>query len=88
VAGAIISVPATLRVSTLPIFTLAGLTNGHPRLQINGTAGDHYNLEFSTNLLGWTEGSILTNTTGALQFIDVDSTNYTRRFYRCRVRLD
>jgi len=50
-----------------------------------GTPGDLYLIQFSTNLIDWSDGSTVTNLTGSIQYIDAQSSNYVQRFYRCRL---
>jgi hypothetical protein len=85
-AGMVTSAPASLVVSTRPMFGSNFLiANGHPVFTLTGTPGDRYVIEFSTNLVTWTDGPWLTNTTGFVEFTDIDSTNYRQRFCRCRL---
>src|SRR5438876_1128151 len=80
------SLPAALVISVRPTLgVLALLTNAQPLLSVTGTPGDKYGFEFSTNLLNWTAGVTISNLTGTVQFTDTESTNYFRRFYRCRI---
>jgi len=82
----ITSLPAALVISVRPTLgVLALLTNAQPLLSVTGTPGDKYGIEFSTNLLNWTAGVTISNLTGTVQFTDTESTNYFRRFYRCRI---
>ncbi len=58
-------------------------TNHQVTLRLAGVAGKNYRIEASTDFEAWT--SLGTNTvpgTMLLDFVDVESTNYTHRFYR------
>lgn len=59
------------------------LADGRYQVSLSGIAGRDYAIEVSDNLVGWT--SISTNQMdldGQLEFIDNQSTNFTKRFYR------
>jgi hypothetical protein len=58
-----------------------GLTDGL-ELNLNGEFGTAYRLEGSTNLVDWTSLLVLTNSVGAVHYIDYGTTNFNRRFYR------
>ena len=55
-------------------------------LTINGSSGQIYLLQASTNLtVPWQPLALLTNLTGRLDFTDVDAGKFEERFYRIRV---
>jgi hypothetical protein len=84
--GDALSLPASLNVSVRPTLgSMVILTNKNARFTLTGTPGDRYTLEFSTNLLSWTSGVTVTNVTGTVQFTDTQATNFSYRFYRCRI---
>lgn len=70
-----ISQPFSLSVTTDAV-------DGLPIFRLTGQPGFEYMVEVSTNLFCWTPLAILANTNGSVAFMDPDSTNYTRRFYR------
>jgi hypothetical protein len=84
--SSIASLPATLVVSVRPMLSVVNvLTNGR-QFTVTGTPGDQYTIEFSTNLINWNSGVTISNLGGTVQFTDIDSTNYSQRFYRCRLQ--
>ena len=56
--------------------------SGRMLLRIPGNLGRSYIVQFSSNLLNWTNLATVTNTGPAVSFIDNGTTNQTRRFYR------
>lgn len=69
-----VSQPFLLRVTT-------NMSNGLLVYQLAGQPGT-YAVQTSADLLNWTTVAILANTNGRVNFIDPNSTNYNRRFYR------
>jgi hypothetical protein len=58
------------------------------RLTINGSAGEVYLLEATTNLAApWESLATLTNLTGQVEFTDTGVANFSQRFYRVEVSL-
>jgi hypothetical protein len=85
-AGQASSVSASLTVSLQPLLSCAPAnSNGVAKLYLTGTVGDRYLVQTSTNLLNWSDSLTVTNLTGTAQFTDTQATNYSRRFYRCRL---
>jgi hypothetical protein len=57
-------------------------------LTINGSAGQIYVLQATTNLaMPWQPLALLTNLSGRVEFTDVDATSFNERFYRIQVEL-
>jgi uncharacterized repeat protein (TIGR03803 family) len=66
-----------------PVITkLALCSDGSVQITLAGSAANIYRVLSSTNLLNWQTIASVTNLTGTVQFIDPDTTNYNRRFYR------
>ena len=85
-AGSITSAVAVLTVATPPLLLNARTaTNGAFAFTLSGVAGLIYAIEFTTNFQKWTFLTLLTNTTGQVDFIDVTSSNAVSRFYRARL---
>jgi len=85
-AGAVTSAAAGLAVSVRPVIGyMEMLPDGNPRLTLNGTPGDRYALDATTNLLDWSEIATITNLTGTVQFTDVATPASAHRFYRARL---
>lgn len=66
-------------------FLLTATTNTSDGLrvfQVRGQIGFNYSLESSTNLTDWGNIALLVNTNGTVPFVDPNSTNYSKRFYR------
>jgi hypothetical protein len=53
---------------------------------INGSPGEIYELEATTNLSQWESLVTLTNLTGQVEFTDTDAANHSERFYRVEVK--
>ncbi len=51
---------------------------------ITGDAGASYTVEVSTNLINWAPLTNILNSPGSTSFVDPDSANHPRRFYRTR----
>jgi len=66
--------------ATLGLFRF--LPGGQPQFTIVGNLNDRYIIEFSSNLLDWIE---VTNVSGMAQYIDMESSNRPRRFYRSKL---
>src|SRR5262249_17980843 len=85
-AGDVVSVPASLVISTPPtLSSMLTLNNGSAQFTLTGTPGDQYTIEFSTDLVNWTDAAKLTNIIGTVQFTDTQASNYLHGFYRCRL---
>ena len=63
-------------------FAAETLSNGIFQLQFLGAIGSNYVLQASTNLMNWTPLATNPATTNAVNFVDVNSSNYPNRFYR------
>ena len=57
-------------------------TNGTALLEVQGSPGESFDIQASTNLLNWQDlGSVLADTNGLMQFADTNAANYSARFY-------
>src|SRR5438105_10011253 len=71
-----------------PLFTgIARLENGSIRLDVSGSTGSVYQLQFSSNCAIWTPLAMLTNAAGILQFTDAPAPADVQRFYRLQTAL-
>lgn len=80
--GTITSSVATLTVSVRPQLSPLQLIGGFPQFSLNGTPGDRYVVEFSTNLLNWSTATTVTNVTGQVWYMDDESNTRPAKFYR------
>lgn len=76
-----------VHVNTGPVFGFDVLRLGYSsvrgfRQRIQGPSGSAVGIESSTNLMDWQPLIIFTDISGAVEFIDLSATNYTKRFYR------
>src|SRR5437763_9487557 len=77
-----------LFAANAPLFTgIARLENGSIRLDVSGSTGSVYQLQFSSNCASWTPLTILTNAAGVLQFTDAPAPADLQRFYRLQTAL-
>ena len=83
--GTITSPPASLTV-TQPLLppNKTKFTNGVFQFQFIGQLGQPYVVEGSTNLINWIGLTNFNSSSGAVDFIDMASSNLNRRFYRAR----
>jgi lysophospholipase L1-like esterase len=58
------------------------LPDGSVRFSLSATPDLTYRLDASTNLVDWTALTNLASPSGAIQFIDLNATNFSQRFYR------
>jgi DNA-binding beta-propeller fold protein YncE len=58
------------------------LSNGAVELNMTASVGSSNTLQASTDLMNWTNLTILNSTNGSLQYLDFDATNFPARFYR------
>jgi hypothetical protein len=87
-AGAATSAVAVLTAAAPPVFLHAGTTTNRTfAFTLSGTAGLACIIEVSTNLQQWSFLTLLTNTTGLLDFVDETASNSISRFYRARLAL-
>ncbi len=63
-------------------FTAQTFSNGAFQLQFLGASGSNYVLQASTDLVSWTPLATNPMTTNVLNFVDQNSSNYPKRFYR------
>ena len=78
--GSATSAPVNLTVYvTAPILTPLPRVNGHFAVNVTGRAGYQYVVQASTNLVNWV--CIATNT-APFDFVDLDSSQFSQRFYR------
>jgi hypothetical protein len=62
--------------------TLQRRADGTVLLQAQGSPGESFDFQGSTDLLNWLDlGSILADSNGVAQFQDTNASNYNRRFY-------
>jgi hypothetical protein len=91
VAGMVTSAVATV-VFTNPVPALPGhfdsisrLADGSVQLNMSGTAGTNYLLEWTSDWVGWSNLCTLSSADGSLSWVDPCATNSNRRFYRLRL---
>jgi hypothetical protein len=65
-------------------FKSVAFTNGQAYLTLVAPAGSPYVIEASADLVNWTPLRTNTGTSGDSSFIDIQSTNFSSRFYRLR----
>jgi hypothetical protein len=58
------------------------LPNGSVRFSLSATPNLNYGIDASTNLVDWTALTNIANPSGTIQFIDLNATNFSQRFYR------
>ena len=62
--------------------TLQRRTNGTVLLQAQGSPGESFDFQGSTDLMNWLDlGSVLADSNGVAQFQDTNASNYNQRFY-------
>lgn len=61
------------------------ISNGLLVYQLAGQPAN-YTIQASADMSNWTNIAILANTTGMVNFVDQNSTNYPSRFYRALVQ--
>jgi hypothetical protein len=61
---------------------IAPLPKGGFGINVNGVAGRRYVIEASTDLVNWTAVTNIVSAGEAIQFLDREAANFTRRFYR------
>jgi len=83
--GSVTSSVARLTVSVSPVLSRPQIVSGAAQFTLNGTPGDRYAVEFSTNLLNWNSAATVTNLTGAILFVDPQSAVLPAKFYRGRL---
>jgi hypothetical protein len=82
-AGSVTSSVATLTVVVPPQFSaITSLPDNHFSLWLTAVSNLTYRIDASTDLLTWAALTNLPNPNGSLQFIDLEATNLSRRFYR------
>ncbi|MBA4149357.1 MAG: family 10 glycosylhydrolase [Verrucomicrobia bacterium] len=85
--GGVTSSAATLGLippSEPVLHSIEILPNQSLRFVMEGEPGYSYSIDVSTNLIQWTTLTNLLNESGSVEFIDPDSSNQARRFYRSR----
>ena len=60
----------------------ASLANGLPHVCFAAETGRTYSIEASSDLRHWENVGVALASDGALHFVDAETTNFTRRFYR------
>lgn len=85
-AGMAVSRSALLRVRPAPdVLSLEALSGGFMALVLEGMSGGRYVLEATSDLLDWTPLATITVQEGTARYIDTDTRNRSRRFYRSRL---
>jgi hypothetical protein len=65
-----------------PITTLKKQANGSVLLEVQGYAGESFDIQASVDLLNWLDLGIVTaDTNGLMQYDDTNAPNYPARFY-------
>ena len=81
--GSVTSSIASLTVVMRPhLAPPALLPDGSVRFSLTATPDLTYRIEGSTNLIDWVALANIANPSGTIQFIDLQATNFSRRFYR------
>jgi hypothetical protein len=65
-------------------FQSLAFTNGQAQLTFSVPSGTSYTIEGSTNLIDWTPIETNSGTSANNVFVDLQSTNFPRRFYRLK----
>ena len=65
----------------LQLVPITPLTNRQFHMFVLGPAGSNCVIRASTDLVHWSQLAVLTLTTGKVEFVDVDSPNFAKRFY-------
>jgi hypothetical protein len=73
-------VPEAVAVTRLDSVTLS--PDGQLQFRLLGEAGRFYAIQTSPDSINWTTATILVNTNGAVEYIDVTSPAQAQRFYR------
>jgi hypothetical protein len=74
-------VATQVAVPVPPFLSIEGST-----IIINGSPGDVYVLDATTNFSNWEPLAMLTNITGQVEFTDIDAAHHSERFYRVEVK--
>ena len=81
--GSVTSPVATLTVVVPPQFSyLTLLPDKNSFLWLTAVSNLTYRIEASTDLSNWAALTNLPNPDGTIQFMDLDATNFSQRFYR------
>jgi hypothetical protein len=81
--GSMTSSIASLTVVMRPNLALPTLLpDGSVRFSLSATPDLTYRLDASTNLADWVALTNIANPSGTIQFIDLEATNFSQRFYR------
>ena len=88
-SGSVTSTVATLTVNIPPaepgqFGSVSRLADGTVRLNMTGTPGATYTLQWTSDWVGWTNLCIVSATNSAFWVVDPCATNSTQRFYRLR----
>jgi hypothetical protein len=74
---------AVLALGNALLFERIATTNGaQVRLRLVGAPSGVWQLQGSANLINWQAVTVVTNTTGVLEYLDISPTNAQLRFYR------
>jgi Immunoglobulin domain len=65
--------------------SISRLADGSVQLNMSGTAGTNYILEWTSDWVGWSNLCTLSSADGSLAWIEPCATNSSQRFYRLRV---
>lgn len=91
VAGMVTSAVATVAFTNLPpaqpghFDSICQRADGAVQLSMSGTAGSSYIVEWTSDLVGWSNLCTLSATNGCFWWIDSCATNGGQRFYRLRL---
>jgi streptogramin lyase len=62
--------------------TVQKRSDGSFLLQAQGSPGESFDIQASTNLLNWLDlGSVFADTNGLMQYADTNASNFTSRYY-------
>jgi hypothetical protein len=89
--GAVTSAVAVLTVNALPpaqpghFDSICHLSDGSLRMTMTGTPCTNYIVQWTSDLLAWSNLCTLSAPDGCLQVVDPGATNVPQRFYRLRL---
>ena len=78
-----LATPELGRAWQAPLFiSVAALPGGSVQVQLGGARNCSYRLDGSVNLVDWQPLTTFNNTSGLMEWTDLDAVNYPHRFYR------
>ncbi len=84
--GSTNSLPAMLTIAMRPtLFPATPSVSGHFAISVHADVGLNYAVESTTNFLEWNTLTILSNSTGQVDYTDLTTSDQDRRFYRARL---